>query len=523
MVGGWIRRGVAACVAHPCGMAATLFALALIPILSTPVLPLIDFTNHLARFYVLAHHDSSALLQNNYEVHWSLIPDIAGDLLGMPLLRILPPLIAGHLIVIGTLAVLYGGVLYLNHALTGRVSILVAALALPLLYSYILNWGFINFLLGLGFAFWGAAWWLRNRRFVRFAVPVSCGFAILIFFAHGVAFALYGIMLVGFEAGIFLGKDRRRIGQFIHRLALVAVQAVMPVLFFLYWRLVAVAVKGPHLAATHATPGASVPAGHFSLYRLGTILRVEESPAYWFDAATLLLQIAILGGLVWQGRVRVAVIARPLLVAAGLLILIMPSMMFGAWYISDRIPLFAALLLVATLSRPPGRTARRESIAYGVLGAVIVARLSFIAVDWHGYGDRFREFQSVASAIAPGSRVAGIAIGGGHHDTHAPRCEMYLPLLIALNGQVGPIFSDKSLHPLALAGGLKSVDARLHQLAPVPPDENTRDFNSYITAAFAAGYDYVLACNVQIPARAFPARFPVDARTAHFALIGAAP
>jgi hypothetical protein len=332
-------------------------------------------------------------------------------------------------------------------------------------------------------------------------------------------------MLVGFETGIFLSENPHRIGRLIRRFVLVGIQAVIPVLFFAYWRFVSVAkAKGVHLAAAHAVAsGASVPAGYFSLYRLGTILRVEESPAYWFDVATLLLQIAIMGGLIWQSRVRIAGIARPLLAAAALLILIVPSMMFGAWYISDRIPLFAALLLVASLSRGPDRTARDEYIAYGVLVAVIVARLAFIAVDWHGYGDRFREFRSVASAIPPGSRVAGIAIGNGHHDTHAPRCEMYAPLLIALNGQAGPIFSDKSLHPLALAGGLKAADARLHRLAPVPPDENTRDFNSYITAAFAAGYDHVLVCNVQIPTKPFPAQFPVAARTEHFAMIGPVP
>ena len=39
---------------------------ALIPLLVTPVLPLIDFYNHLARFFVLAHLGSSSALQAHY-------------------------------------------------------------------------------------------------------------------------------------------------------------------------------------------------------------------------------------------------------------------------------------------------------------------------------------------------------------------------------------------------------------------------------------------------------------------------
>ena len=129
---------------------AGLFLVAMIPLLATPVMPLIDFYNHLTRFYVLAHVGSDPLLQQNYRMQWSVMPDIGVDIFATPLLRFMPPLAAGHVIAVGILALLYSGVLYFNHALTKKRSLLVAVLLLPLLYSYILNWGFINFLLGLG-------------------------------------------------------------------------------------------------------------------------------------------------------------------------------------------------------------------------------------------------------------------------------------------------------------------------------------------------------------------------------------
>jgi hypothetical protein len=79
---------------------AGLFAVAMAPLMATPILPSIDFYNHLARFFVLAHAASNSLLHANYEIHWSLAPNVAGDALAAPILYFVPPLIAGHLITV---------------------------------------------------------------------------------------------------------------------------------------------------------------------------------------------------------------------------------------------------------------------------------------------------------------------------------------------------------------------------------------------------------------------------------------
>ena len=97
-----------------------LFLLAMLPLLATPILPLIDFYNHLARFFVLAHVGDSPMLQSYYHAHWTLLPDIGVDVLGTPILALVPPMIAGHLIVVIILAVIYGGLLYFHRAVTGR-------------------------------------------------------------------------------------------------------------------------------------------------------------------------------------------------------------------------------------------------------------------------------------------------------------------------------------------------------------------------------------------------------------------
>ncbi|MBC7507059.1 MAG: hypothetical protein H7267_15285 [Sandarakinorhabdus sp.] len=121
------------------------------------------------------------------------------------LMKLVPPRLIAHITVILIFAVQYGGILYSNRILTGRTSVVTALLAVPLLYSFILNWGFANFLLGLGLLFWGAGWWLQERHRLAVALPVAIALATLIFLVHGLAFALYGILLGSLEIGIFLG------------------------------------------------------------------------------------------------------------------------------------------------------------------------------------------------------------------------------------------------------------------------------------------------------------------------------
>src|SRR5215469_8415449 len=186
-----------------------LFLLALLPLFATPVLPLIDFYNHLTRFYVLAHLSGDPVLQAHYAAHWALLPDVGVDVVGVPLLSVLPPMMAGHVIAALLMANLYAGALYFHYRLTGRHSLLVALLLLPLLYSYILNWGFANFLMGLGLAFWAAGWWLSHRDRIVSAAIGSSIWSLLIFFSHGIAFLLYGILVASLEVGFFLAAPER--------------------------------------------------------------------------------------------------------------------------------------------------------------------------------------------------------------------------------------------------------------------------------------------------------------------------
>ncbi|MDR3450059.1 MAG: hypothetical protein P4M15_10010 [Alphaproteobacteria bacterium] len=501
---------------------SALFAAALIPMLVTPVMPLIDFYNHLTRYFVLAHIGTDPTLQTYYRAHWTLLPDIGVDLLATPLLRFIPPLLAGKIIAMAICAILYSGVLYLNRVLTGQRSLLVAVLLLPLLYSYIFNFGFANFLLGLGLAFWAAGWWIAHRDRPRFAVPASCLFAVAIFFTHGLAFGLYGILVAALEVGLFFSASTRRPVDLLRSLSLVAAQAIVPLAFFAWW-----IVLRPHhvpladaavLAPQALDDGRPVGVAARILKRLIPILRVEEGPAYWFDIATFAIQALGIGFLMLRGRIAVVRAGWPLMIAALLTVGIGAPKLFGVSYITDRMPLFAVLCFLSALSVRPARWTFASRAVVLVLAATVAVRLVVVAVSFHEFGQGYQEFRTLARMIPKGSITVGVTVGNYFHETEVPRCEMYDPLLISQYGQVGPLFAYPDQQPLQLRGKLKqAVDA----LTAAFPLEKINDYNLYAQTAASVGFDYLMVCNADLMARPFPANVRVIAETPHFALLRA--
>ncbi|HEY2836477.1 MAG TPA: hypothetical protein VGI89_07900 [Rhizomicrobium sp.] len=499
------------------GLILLMFLLALLPLFATPVLPLIDFYNHLARFYVLAHIGESPVLQAHYAAHWALLPDVGVDVVGVPLLSLLPPMAAGHVIAALLMANLYGGVLYFHYRLTGRHSLLVAVLLLPLLYSYIFNWGFANFLMGLGLAFWAAGWWLSHRGRTQTALIGSSIWSLLIFFSHGIAFLLYGILVASLEVGLFLGGPARSPALLMRRLALVAVQAILPVVYFLSWKF-GIAAGGEISTLANNTPPPFFPRlGRALAYHIKTILRVEESPSRLLDTVTFLLQAAVLCFLVGTKRLKLAPAARFLVPLALFLALLPLPTLFGVGYIADRVPLFAAFCLIAALT--PGESSWNGlSRALAVLlVATVMARLIAIGAGWAGYGESFREYRSIASALPPGGTAQIVMVGNGRHETDVPRCEMYGPLLVALYGQAAPLFADEKQQPLAMTGLLRQA---VGEGRPKPVEDPMRqDYDGLIIRAFDGGFDHVLVCNAGLLGGPYPQGIEVMARTRQFALL----
>lgn len=497
-----------------------MFVVAILPLLATPVLPLIDFYNHMARYHVLSHLKADPFLQQNYAANWTILPNIGLDVIVVGLMRLLGGF-GPHATITLIFAVQFGGVLFFNRCLAGRWSPLVGLLTVPLLYSFILNWGFANFLLGLGLVFWAAGWWLAQRHRLALALPVACLFALAIFFVHGVAFALYGILVASLEIGLFLAARPRRLQGLALAMLPLAAQAVVPLLLFL-------ATKTARSAEGLTNADESVvrlsSAGALGMriwelcrYRLLTILRVAEGPSLAFDAIVLLVSLLLLLLLFRRGRLAIVAIAWPALAVAALLVIVVPPAMFGVGAVADRMPLFFALLLVGALRFQPRGDALERGVIAG-LGGLVALRLAATAIGWASYATDHENFVRVAAALPRGVLVETVAIAAPRGDDDARRCQMFGPLLIAEHGAAGRLFANEDQQPLRIIGPLAaSIEAAARPGRSRLSADLRRD--AAVAAAVRGGFPWLLICDGGTLVDRLPAGAVLAASAGRFALV----
>ena len=144
---------------------AAAVALLLLPLLITDVPPILDYPNHLARLVLLHAGPDDPVLGRFFEPAWSILPNLASDVIVPPLLGLLPPHVAGRVMLGGILLLNLAGVVALHRALFGRRSYWPLASVL-MAYNSTFLLGFLNWQIGSGLAMLAAAGWItwRERR-----------------------------------------------------------------------------------------------------------------------------------------------------------------------------------------------------------------------------------------------------------------------------------------------------------------------------------------------------------------------
>lgn len=199
----------------------------LVPLLVIDVPPLRDYPNHLARIFVLASDDP--VLAHFYAPHWSIIPNLALDLIGPPLIHLVPVHVAGRiLIAVSVLLPVWGTIAY-NTALGGRWWSLGVGLV-P--YNACLLSGFLNFEISLGCALLLAAGWLRWREHhpMRAIVLALLGTPVL-FACHLMGLVFFGLLIGGAE--LCQLQQERTITAVFRRGIVVALVFAAPAILYL--------------------------------------------------------------------------------------------------------------------------------------------------------------------------------------------------------------------------------------------------------------------------------------------------
>ena len=176
---------------------AGLCAVLLAPLLVVDVPPLLDYPNHLARAFVLASLPGDTILARFYAPHWSIIPNLALDLIAPPLIHVLPVHVVGRLLIAAAVLLPVLGTVAYNTALGGRWWSLGVGLVA---YNSCLLYGFLNFMISLGLALLLAAGWLRWREdHPGRAITLAVIGAPVLFACHLMGLVFFGLLIGGAE------------------------------------------------------------------------------------------------------------------------------------------------------------------------------------------------------------------------------------------------------------------------------------------------------------------------------------
>ncbi|WP_249780327.1 hypothetical protein [Bradyrhizobium sp. dw_411] len=370
---------------------ALLAVASLLPVLLTPIPPMVDYLNHLARMYILSRNGTPDA-NPYYEVAWALYPNLAMDLLIPQIARLISVENATRLFLLLSQLLIVGGALALERVVKGRVH-LAGFAALMFLYCLPFTWGFVNFEFGLGVALWGIAVYLifvERASPLRFALHAV--FVAVLFTAHFFALGVYGATLGFYE--LWRAHDRKvPYREVIWRLVLLAVPAVA---LFGIMQITAGSIGGE-----------------------GTTWAFEFKPIWLFrimngynlqvSAASALALMAALFVAARRGFLKLTPAGVWLGSGFVLLYLAIPSSLLGTSFADLRVIPAAALILPAFGSLSlPGR--RWTVAALAIVCAVTSANLAVVYAIWLPYR---ADYASIIASFHKIDRGSKVLVGGG--------------------------------------------------------------------------------------------------------------
>ena len=421
------------------GIFAVLAMIALVPIMTVIVPPLGDFPNHLARMYILHDGGQSRYLAEYYRIEWSILPNLAMDVIVPSLLSVLSIWTAGKLFLVLTLGLDITGVIALHRAMFGRLTPW-PLLGFLLLYNQVVLVGFVNFLFGVGLAFWVAAFWAGLRRHRPFlAVAVTMLLASLVFFAHIEALLFLGILLLGIELA---GLTRANAISRALALGLVFVPAAV---LFLNWHTV-----------THHNLGFRAP-----WQKLVYLFWIFDNYHKPFDLACALIYIGFFIIGLATGFLRAIAPLKYWFGIAIVAFIASPDTAFGGASADIRLPLFIAMLPIVGTA-PGARAGMRFLVATGTIAALMFGvRMMLLEQVWQKARVLYDADMATLSMLPQGAKLAGSFDWSPTADIRADIPQFHVPMLaVPLREAFVPtVFAYQGLQPLAITQAYADLPA----------------------------------------------------------------
>jgi hypothetical protein len=366
----------------------------ILPLLLVEVPPLTDYPNHLARALFLAFGATDPIMSKMFAANWQIAPNLALDIVLPPLLRIMPPLIAGK-VLLGFAAVLPAtGAIAFNRACFELRSYWPLAVGL-VVYNVPFLLGFINFQIGVGVALWGAtAWVWMARQQPVLGVAVGIVFGVAAFFSHLFAFALFALLIGCWEAAVVFQRRLKSDGIVpfaVRRFGYATIALIGPAVLYL-------------VSPLAGTGGAVFRNQWLTKLKTFAVPVAGYSPLLTYGILAVL--VLILAGLLITGRLRIAPLAFLAFPLLTLVFFALPTGAKGVFYIDTRIPVMMGFLLfAATMPRVPRPIGAAIFLAIAVM---FVARMSLISRVWIDAQQDVSDVRGVLSVVTPGRRVLAV-------------------------------------------------------------------------------------------------------------------
>jgi hypothetical protein len=389
-------------------MYAILLMVSLAPVWMVAIPPLVDYPNHLARMHILVNGAQSESLGRFYAVSWSVIPNLAMDIIVPALVNFMPLEIAGKVFVTLILALLATGSLALHYTIHKRFSPW-PLLVFLFLYNGVFLFGMVNYLFGIGLCLWAIAAWIETRKYGHSArVVLFYATCVILFFAHLSAMGVYVLSVIAYEASQ-ISRLRPLPGNLIRWLVLLIAGPLF---------LLAMLILLPRSTTNETLPFTYGPVAFALSQKLGALELIVRNYVRVLDIATLGAVIwLVLFGLLTQ-RLHVDRVMRWPAFAIAIAGFCLPYQVMGSNFADARILVAGAFLFVCTTDL------RAKPAHLALFGLVIVAlfsgRMLILGNHWQGAEALHEQVSAAVDEIPRGSRLLAVSVENPNEPYEAP-------------------------------------------------------------------------------------------------------
>ena len=365
-------------------------ALIILPVFLTQLIPLNDYPFHLARIVILSDLDHP-VYSEFYKQGSFLLPNMAMDMIAIPLASFVGAETASRIFVMLSLLSMLFGTMMLHYAAHKRFSPW-PLLAVVFLFNGIFRYGFLNYIFGMGVAFFAAGLWLWMKP-GYFRILVALIFSLLLVLLHFAAFGIFAIIVGSIEIHA-ASTSWRKLGLkvSIRRLFLSAAPFLMTIALFM---LLSPTAEVANNGWNYPNYLGAKPYG--ALYSLLTGIT-------WLDIISISSILILPIFLLFARRINIASNIMSAMLMMMIAFIVLPGSLMGSAFVYVRLGPAIALLWIAAIDvKAADINANRLIVILVILLSVLTS--SGITSQWHDFNQKTSEIVSVFDKTETGATI----------------------------------------------------------------------------------------------------------------------